>query len=325
MKLKPNKGETWLSYFKRVGKPPAGSIRNTVLDLHNKKQYVEVTSVIEAALLRGLSEPWMYDVLALSMKLTGRPQAEIDRALLSRVDFNATHVPSMMYSAAYLRRLGADTQALKMYQQASRLAPVRPEPYVLGMRIAKKEKQWETVGWGAAGVISYAWTKDQKKLHAEAEGAAGDAYKELLKQGKKIAANKLKTQLAEARKRDLMVKLRWSGKGDLDLIVEEPGGTVCSYKETQTDGGGFLVHEGSGPRQENCFEEYVCPVAKPGEYKLRVRYVIGDIVGKRATLEVTRYKGTDRESSVELPIRLETDDAVISVPLPHGRATMKKK
>ncbi|MFK7817443.1 MAG: hypothetical protein AB8G99_01885 [Planctomycetaceae bacterium] len=324
-KLKRNKGETWLAYFRRVEKPPTGAIRNTVLELHNDKKYVEVTTLIEAALLRGMSEPWMYDVLALTMKLTNRPQEDIDRALLSRVDFDATQVPSMMYSAAYLRRLGANEPALKLYQQAARLAPARPEPYVLGMRIAKSQKQWETVGWGAAGVISYAWTKDQPKLHAEAEGAAGDAYKALLKEGRKVAAGKLKSQMAEARKRDLMVKLKWSGEGDLDLLVEEPGGAVCSYKEPQTNGGGFLIHEGSGPNQKNCYEEYVCPVAVPGQYKLRVRFVYGEIVGKRASLEVTRYKGTDRESSVTLPVRLESDDAVVTVPLPNGRATKKRK
>jgi len=48
----------------------------------------------------------MYEVLALTMQIAGRPQQEIDRVLLSRVDFTSTDVPSMLFSAAYLTRLG---------------------------------------------------------------------------------------------------------------------------------------------------------------------------------------------------------------------------
>lgn len=324
VELKLPNGKSWEQYFKDV-RPAPGAIRETVLQLHNRKQYEEVNRIIEAALLRGLSEPWMYDVLAMSMKLSGKPAEEIERALLSRVDFSAVHVPSMMYSAAYLKRLGADKQALKLYKQAARLAPVRPEPYVLGLRIAQDEKDWESVGWAAAGVLSYAWTKDHKRLHNEARGAAEDAYKALLKEGRRATAAKLRSRTAEATQRDLMLKLTWSGKGDLDLLVEEPRGTVCSYKEPQTDGGGFLLHDGSGPDQKNCFEEYVCPVAHAGEYKVRVRHVFGEIVSKRATLEIVRYRGSERESSKTMTVQLEKDDAVIQIPIAYGRAARKKK
>ena len=287
---------SWADYFRKV-KPPADAVRETVLTLISQKKFKQVTDIIEAALLRGRSEPWMYDVLASSMQAAGRPKEDIERALLSRVDFTAVHVPSMLFSAAYLKRLGAEPEALKLYRQAARLAPVRPEPYVSGLRIAVNQKDWESVGWAAAGVLSYAWTKNYKDLHKQADGAAGDAYKALLKAGKKSEAEKLRARVQASKQRDLHVKLTWSGKGDLDLLVEEPGGSTCSYKEPQTNGGGFLLHDGAGPKQENCFEEYVCPVAHSGNYKLRVRHVFGDIVGKRATLEVTRFKGTKREQT----------------------------
>lgn len=294
-----------------------------MLALHDAKQYEEAIALIEAALIRGESEPWMYQVLALAMKLAGRPQADIERVLFSTVDYTTIDVPSMLVSAAYLTRLQANKPALALYQQASRLAPVRPEPYLLGMRIAVLEKDWEAAGWGATGVVSYAWTPDFKKLHAEAEGVAGDAARELKKQGKRLAAEKLAKAMVEARQRDLVVKVSWSGNGDLDLLVEEPNGTTCSYRNTQTNGGGFLVHEGHGPDQSRCYEEYVCPVAAPGEYKLRIRYSNGEIVGKRASVEVIRYAGSKRESKKVLPIQLESDDSVVTVPLPFGRAKKK--
>ena len=54
----------------------------------------------------------MYDVLAVLMQLAGRPKADVERALLSRLDFAATDAASTLFSAAYLTRFGAKTQAL---------------------------------------------------------------------------------------------------------------------------------------------------------------------------------------------------------------------
>lgn len=293
--------------------------------LHNAKRYADVIAVINAALINRQSQPWMYPVLGMSMKLEGYPQDEVNRALLSSIDFTASDVPSMLYSAAYLRRLNADEAALHLYEQASRLAPVRPEPYVLGMRIATRLKQWERVGWGAAGTLSFAWTKEHETLHKEAIGLAQDAAKELRMAGKMKEVEKLQKQIAEARQRDLVVKITWAGKGDLDLEVTEPGGATCSYKEPQTNGGGFLTHEGRGPDQKNCYESYVCPVASPGSYVVRVKHVYGDIVGKRATVEVIRYRGSQRESTFKQTVQLSLKGTEVSVPLNNGRGRRVKK
>ena len=63
----------------------------------------------------------MYDVLALTLQITGRPKAEIERALMSHLDFAATDVESTLLSAAYLARFRAKEQALKLYRQSSDL------------------------------------------------------------------------------------------------------------------------------------------------------------------------------------------------------------
>jgi hypothetical protein len=65
----------------------------------------------------------MYDTLAMSMKIAGRPQKDIERVLLSRIDFTTTDIPGLLYSAAFLARLEAPGQALRMYRQAATLAP----------------------------------------------------------------------------------------------------------------------------------------------------------------------------------------------------------
>ena len=68
-----------------------------VLRLHQQHKHDHVMAAINEALIAGQSQPWMYDVLAMSMQISGRPQPEIERVLLSRVDFTATDVPNMLF------------------------------------------------------------------------------------------------------------------------------------------------------------------------------------------------------------------------------------
>jgi hypothetical protein len=292
-----------------------------MLKLHERKQYEQVIAAIEAALVHGQAQPWMYDVLALSMQIAGRPKQEVERALLSRIDFTAEDVPSMLYSAAYLKRFGADKQALVMYRQASRLAPTQPEPYVLALKLAERLKDFDAVGWAASGILTYAWGKDHAKLHQQAEDAVAEARQELAKAGDNAKAKALETSLAEAKKRDVILKLSWAGPGDLDLIVEEPPGSVCSYDNPQTVGGGVLVHDGYGPAADNCYEEYICAFAIPGAYRIRVHHVLGEIVGQRAQLSMTLYRGTPRETTRVVSVPVAQEDQVVRLVVKQGRRT----
>ena len=125
--------------------------------------------------------------------------------------------------------------------------------------------------------------------------------------------------IAAARVRDLQVRLTWNGTADLDLLVEEPTGTVCSFENTETIGGGIHLHDGYGPAAENCVETYVCPRAVSGAYKVRVRHAFGDVVGKRAQVEITRHAGTPQETTQRQTLVLSEEDAVISFTLENGR------
>lgn len=321
--LDPNAGtpaEVWGDYFSKRQPKPA-DVQKLILKLHVAGRHEHVIAAVQAALINGQSQPWMYEVLALSMEIAERPRDEIERVLLSRVDFTAADVDSMLYSAAYLTRFGGEELALRLYRQASRLVPTRPEPYVMGLRLARKLKDYKAVGWAAAGIITSAWTPDHRQLHREAEDAALDAEQQLRQAGQLEAADQLKQEMAAAHVRDLVVRLTWAGEGDLDVIVEEPPGTVCSFQNPQTRGGGILMHDGYGPDQDNCYEEYVCPRGVPGNYRLRVKHVWGNVVGRRAQLEVTRYRGTDHETTRKYPIVFDKREKVIRLALNQGRRT----
>jgi hypothetical protein len=261
----------------------------------------------------------MYDVLALTMQIKRRPKAEVERALMSHLDFAATDVESTLLSAAYLARFGAKEQALKLYRQSSDLEPTRPEAYVLGLRLARELKDYPAVQWAAAGVLRSAWGKDYEKLHHEAEDAALESERALRAAGRETQADALRESMAQARIHDLYLRLQWTGDADLDLSVEEPSGTTASVQDPQTRGGGVHRHDGYGPDPKNCYEEYICPFGMPGVYIVRVRRIDGTVVGNRAQLTVVRNQGAKNETTETFVFKLRPDRIALRVPLPNGR------
>ncbi len=208
----------------------------SILELSKAEQHEHVIAAIQAALINGQAQPWMYEVLALSMEIVGRPKDEIERVVLSLSDFGTADFPSMMYSAAYLMRFNRREAALRLYRQASRLAPERPEPYLLGLKHATQLQSADAVEWAACGILQYAWTRDFATVQRDAENAALEAERRLRAAGDAAGADRLRTAVGEARRRDLIARLQWSGGGDLDLFVEEPAGVVCSFQNRDSPG-----------------------------------------------------------------------------------------
>ncbi|MES2792403.1 MAG: hypothetical protein V4719_22490 [Planctomycetota bacterium] len=292
-----------------------------VVRLHEAKRDTEVIAVIEAAILAGQSQTWMYEVLAGAMQVTGRPQAEIERVLLSGVDFTAVDVPNMLFSAAYLTRYGLRARALQLYRQASSLAPWRAEPYVLGLKLAREAKDPEALEWAATGILTQAWMKDHESLHHQADEAVEEAEQLFQAKGNPDRLKQFHDQIAAARQRDLILKLSWNGDADLDLSVEEPLGTVCSRQQKYSRGGGVLVHDGVGPKPKDAYELYVCSLASTGEYRIRVRYLFGNVVAKQAKLTVIRHQGTPQETTTNQAVTITGEETVLKLSLKDGRRT----
>lgn len=310
--------EVWQRYFAEQ-KPSADVVADVVRRLHQQKLYEHTIACIEVALIEQPPQPWMYEVLALSMELAKRPKADVERVLLSRSDFTAAVVPEMMLSAAYLKRLGFDERALAMYQQAARLAPARPEPYLRGLQIARELNDAKGVEWGAVGVLTNVWQSGYESQHREAENIAAAVEESLRKTGRSSDADALKASVAAAHQRDLMLKLTWTGNADLDLSVEEPNGGICSFENPFTTAGGAYTHDGYGPKAANCFEEYIAASALTGDYLARVRLIDGDVVGRRATLTIRRYVGTPDETTKTMTIPIDGKDKIVRLSLNDGR------
>jgi hypothetical protein len=283
--------EAWYRRFQQKTFPPKDLIR-MVGSLHAAERHDENVALMTAAITLGQSQPWMYDVLPLSMKLAGRPQHEIERALTSRIDFTTTNIESLLHSAARMSALDGKELALELYQQAAWLDPTHPIPYAMAMNLARKAKDVDATEWACTGILTHVWTKDFQKRHDAARDAAADTVQELFKAGKMERLKTFKAAMTQAERRDLLIKVEWSGNGDLDLRIKEPLGTTCSVGQTKTASGGLHIHDGFGPRRENCYEEYICVEAASGTYELQIEHVDGNIVSKRCVVTIVSHIGS---------------------------------
>jgi hypothetical protein len=133
--------------------------------------------------------------------------------------------------------------------------------------------------------------------------------------------------LARDGERDVVIRLSWTGPADLDLKVQEPTGTVCSWMNRKTVGGGTLVgdtlptaaHGSNASNPENS-ETYVAAQAFSGSYKVTVERVWGQPLGGKAKLEIIQHQGTPRQTIRVLTINL-ADGNTAQVKLADGRRT----
>jgi hypothetical protein len=122
-----------------------------------------------------------------------------------------------------------------------------------------------------------------------------------------------------------VVVVTWIGDGDVDLVVEEPAGTLCSLRNPRTTSGGVMLgdcrnqvgQDNSGARSE----VYVCPQGFSGKYKALVRRVWGDLTANRVKVDVYAHFLTGKGTRVSRSIALENDQAAIEFDLAHGRRT----
>jgi tetratricopeptide (TPR) repeat protein len=298
-------------------------IADAVAWLHDKKHYDAAVEGLQSAIRNDRSAPWIYDVLALEMKLAGRPSKDIARVLESRIDFSTSDVQQMLITAALLSRFEAWNEAIAICREATELNPEVPQVWLLGRSIADKSKQVDAQVLFRCGILTYDWGTDFDAHHEEARKVVNELCLDLEKQDQKEQASTFRKQLADANTRDLMVNLVWVGDADLDLAVVEPGGEKCSRKQKLTMNRGRLVREDSPGDSATAkhMETYVCQTAPSGEYELRVQFVLGKAVSGTAVLEIIQHAGTPAEKRTAKTVALGKEDAVVKVTLDGGRKT----
>jgi hypothetical protein len=127
----------------------------------------------------------------------------------------------------------------------------------------------------------------------------------------------------EARRRDCVAIVRWTGEGDIDILVEEPTGTVCSLRNPRTTAGGVLLGDNIGQTGSDNLgghaQIYVCPKGFDGSYKMLVRRVWGNVTAGKVNVEVITHCNTSNAIDVRKKIALNKDEAVVAFDLKDGR------
>jgi tetratricopeptide (TPR) repeat protein len=311
----------WKKYFAEK-QQDAETVRRAVRNLMKQKHYDHAIALIQAALAAGQPQPWMYESLGIALELAGRPKAEIERAIMSACDFS-TNPEELMLIARYLSHIGLDARAVSVYRQVIKAAPLYQDAFALGLRAAQRAKDTAGIRWAAVGILKQAWPTDQQAIRNTAVRVAQATLEEMRAAGDAKGAEAFQQELDAALVRDCIVKVTWSGDADVDLVVEEPGGTTCSVREPRTASGGVCLgdsyaSEGAGS-SEGFSETYVCPEGFAGEYRVRVRKVWGDLVADRVTVDVYKNFRSANEKHQRQHIPVGDDDALVKFTLDEGR------
>jgi len=316
----------WNEYFAICKKEDVTSavLVATAEKLMKAHQYDHEIAMIRAALSHGQGRPWMYEALGLAMQAAGSPLDELERTLMSAADLS-DNPEQLLLLAHYMSRNGLEARALKLYAQVSRLAPLRPEPYLFGLRLAIQMDNLPGMKWASLGILKQEWPKNQRKVFQEAQNAA-DAVVERLKSQKHPAeATAFQAQIKQALRRDVYVVVKWTGDADVDLLVEEPSGSVCSLRNVRTTAGGVMLGDSAARNVQTTSkgysEVYVCPEAFSGNYRMLLRRVWGKITAGKVHVDVYSHYGSDHVKRLSKEIPLGADDAIVLFDLADGRRT----
>ena len=177
--------------------------------------------------------------------------------------------------------------------------------------------------WASVGILSQAWPKEQTDIWRAGVGVAEEVLARLRAEKRTKEADAFRALLDEAVARDCVAIVTWTGEGDIDLVIEEPSGTVCSLRNPRTTAGGILLGDAITQTGRDSYgghsEVYVCPKGFDGKYRMLVRRVWGNVAAGKVNVEVMTHYRTGSASDVRQNIRLDKDKALVLFELKDGR------
>ncbi len=296
---------------------------------------------VEAALTGYLTyhakqaQPWMYESLALALEHNGAKPEAVKQALAYAakvaLDPDRGGYPTSLLTTADLlaargwlavqvpdgRGGGIDLTVGQLLDEAAGRLPHRAEPRLKSMDLALRERDAGRMAAAVEGLLALGWPGEDDKIRADARRRVESLARILRDADRPAEADALLARLIESERRDLIVRLRWKGFGDLDLSVEEPLGAVASFSTQRTVFGGSIVVNGRG---RTPLEEYTCPRGFDGDYTITVATTIDDPAdpARDAVIEVITREGTPDARRQTFPVDLASP-APIVVTLAGGR------
>ncbi len=316
--------DAYFEYFSKNRVHPK-VVRATVRRLGSQKKFEEGVAVMRAALRSGQVQSWMYEGLGLMMELAKMPRDEIERTLMSAVDF-ATSPQELIHIADFLDQMKFTARALEVLKVVSEKAPGMTDSYVRALRLAQHTNVDEAIQWSSLGILRQEWPASERKIRDDARRAALALIEEMRGRGENEAADRFAQQVKDALHRDVVVRVSWAGDADVDLMVEEPAGSVCSFRHPRTGGGGVLVGdphtELDRSAGEGFMELYACAEGFSGSYRVLLRQVWGRIPAGRVTVDVWTHGGTNDQVFFHKVVPLDEEkSALVTFDLENGRRT----
>jgi tetratricopeptide (TPR) repeat protein len=287
-------------------------------------KFDEVVALLQADLRKGLlTQPCVFDALAVALKASGGTPEERERVLLSVIDLDPKNPQSYLQAADAMQELKKPEQALAFCKRAAALEPNAADPYAKSLvyLAAAKDVDTDAVQWAAGNLMKHEWAVDREVHQAQAQKALANAVARLRTAGRSVDADRIQAALERDKQRDLVVEVLWADQADLDLEVTEPTGAVCSPQQPQTTGGGLW----RGDRlmedlADKYRESYTVSEGFSGSYEIRVKKIWGKPQGDKVTVKVTRHQGAANQSQELHRLTIGTDgSAYLKVNLDDGR------
>jgi hypothetical protein len=312
----------WNLFFSSNPSVDDADVRETVRQLMVEKKADEVVGLISAAIRHDQLQPWMYEAISLAMQIAGRPKSEIERAVMSAIDFSDDPA-DLLFAAQFLATNGMEHRAIRLLKDIAAKDPANPEPFVLGLRAAQKANDLAGIKWATIGVFSQEWP-DYPEIVREAKIAADAVRMGLKKQGLTDELEAFENDLLDAQVRDCLVQVSWTGDADIDIYVAEPSGTTCSRLAPRTVAGGIYFGDkfsAKSGQSGQMTETYVLPKGFSGNYQLLVRRLWGEATSNKVTVSIFQHYRSPSEGSLTKQVALDDIGAVVLFSLANGRRT----
>lgn len=316
--------KAWGDYFTAHPDVDPADVAQTADALMHAQKYAELIAMLEEAICHQQAQPWMYSALELAMEAADSPKEELERALMSAVDFSGSF-EDVIYVAQYMATHGLEERAMKVFHQVALMDPSRTEPYVLGLKLANRIESTSDIQWACLGILSQAWPKKERQVEETAHRTALALLKQLEEQGKTEEAAQFRGELDSAMARDCKVVVSWAGDADVDVFIEEPSGTICSYRNPRTTSGGVMLEDnmsrGGKVPTAGYSETYVCPQAFSGQYRIAVRRVWGKVTAGKVNIDIYTHFGTKQLQHGRFQLPVGDQDSAGAFQLTDGRRT----
>jgi tetratricopeptide (TPR) repeat protein len=310
----------WQDALAQGGVDP-GLIVATADFLFENGKFAHAAEFLKANLRQGIVvRPWVYEALAVALEASHGDPAEIRRARLSAVALDPRDSQGFIGAARAMAEHKQYDRALAFCRQAAQLEPNLAQPYTEALTYAEFGKDSQAMEWALGKILSQDWPVDNQFLQLRAQTKADSLTRVLKKENRPVEADRLQEALRKLRERDLVIHLTWdngSDPADLDLVVREPSGSVCSLQQRQTPGGGILL---GNTLTESTNASYFAAQAFSGDYEITVRRNWGQPLANRARLEIIQHLGTPKESRRLVSLRLDQTQS-LKVTLTNGRRT----